>query len=594
MPQNPTFNVTENKRYPQWLVGQRAQNIGWPLLSGILYASGFPLFGTRYFFVLGTTLSVFILFNPFIKNAHADEPIKARFLWLIQRVALHGTGLFLAGFYWIPGTLKEFGAIPAPINSIFGILFSFFLLPHFYFFAVSILLLNHLLKSKNLKLNATPWLTSMALALFMAQLELFIPQQFPAHIGHSWLYLSPYLGLASIFGDTLFTFFNCFIAFAWILLPHKPKKKIQFSLAFLLIFIFANVMASLAQSKFPSHPLKVRFVQANIGNNQKLSAESGAVDSVDYVLNLYQRLSVEKANLNAPPFDLIIWPETAYPLLNQSYHWDLTPKMKSSNDGTLPRKKNIPLPNLFREVISNTNANLLFGGYDQNPHVSPYDLYESEYNTAFLLDSNQKDYSLYYKHLLIPFGEGLPFGPLNKPLSGLLQNISFFAAGDRFEMMSFKTQAGVDTHFMTAICYEILFPRYLWTYWKTYWKEYQVTPQMIVNLTNDSWYGDTAEPEQHLFLARWRALEYSIPILRSTNTGITVVIDPRGVESERLSVGKIGTLDLVVDLPTQMKTLFSFWGHWPLHLGFIFTWCCLIYFQWVGRNSSDGTIVSTK
>ena len=77
--------------------------------------------------------------------------------------------------------------------------------------------------------------------------------------------------------------------------------------------------------------------------------------------------------------------------------------------------------------------------------------------------------------------------------------------------------------FIGIICYEILFSQYL----RTYLNRQSRPPHFIVNLSNDSWYGDSAEPYQHRFLAHWRALEFNLPIIRMTNTGISSVLLPR-------------------------------------------------------------------
>jgi apolipoprotein N-acyltransferase len=87
---------------------------------------------------------------------------------------------------------------------------------------------------------------------------------------------------------------------------------------------------------------------------------------------------------------------------------------------------------------------------------------------------------------------------------------------------------------------------------------------LIVNHTNDSWYGDTAEPHQHLFLSKWRALEFRLPIVRSTNTGISSVIYPDGSESRRLGVGEKGSLDVAVPLGSGEATPYQRFGIYPL------------------------------
>ena len=96
----------------------------------------------------------------------------------------------------------------------------------------------------------------------------------------------------------------------------------------------------------------------------------------------------------------------------------------------------------------------------------------------------------------------------------------------------------------------------------------------MINLTNDSWYGNTVEPEQHLFLTRWRAIEFNLPILRSTNTGISTYIKANGQELDRMEYDRAGNLDLslAVGVPSQdYQTLFQklgFWGIFPLWILF--------------------------
>jgi len=88
-------------------------------------------------------------------------------------------------------------------------------------------------------------------------------------------------------------------------------------------------------------------------------------------------------------------------------------------------------------------------------------------------------------------------------------------------------------------------------------------PGWIVNLTNDGWFGNSTGPYQHLQMARLRAIEEGLPIVRSANTGISGVIDPVGREVGHLALGQEAVLDsaLPVALP---PTVFSHWRHMPL------------------------------
>jgi apolipoprotein N-acyltransferase len=184
--------------------------------------------------------------------------------------------------------------------------------------------------------------------------------------------------------------------------------------------------------------------------------------------------------------------------------------------------------------------------------------------------------SIYHKNILIPFGETLPFGPLNRTIVSIVPAISLFARGEGIPEM--QTREGFK--FVTPICYEILESNYmrdLLNQWKG--------NHFIVNHTNDSWYGDTAEPYQHLFLSKWRALEFQLPVIRSTNTGISSVIFPDGSESPRLGINQVGKLDVTIALSKPKATVYQEYGFLPLLLlvGLIYlmTW-------WRIRQSRPG------
>ncbi len=168
--------------------------------------------------------------------------------------------------------------------------------------------------------------------------------------------------------------------------------------------------------------------------------------------------------------------------------------------------------------------------------------------------------------MLIPFGEGLPFGPLNPYLAKIIQNISYFAKGNRYTKFTLRNNKS----FITAICYEILFSDYIRTFLNHSGAK---KPDFLINLTNDSWYGNTSEPYQHQYLSHWRALEFQIPIVRMTNTGISSILYPDGSESQRLKLFEVDTMDLDLHTPKSEATL---WQHYGLLNFIIFGIFCFI------------------
>ncbi len=515
------YTIYKDRKYLCWATG-----------GGFLYAAGFPLLGSTFYFFLGPTLGLVCLLAPLLSSEHHKDSISS---WC-KAFLIFSLTLYLLGLYWIPYTLKEFGAIPVPVNHILGTLFSIFLLPQFYFLLPLLFVLN-----KKLPLRERPLQWSIFLALTGALLELLVPQQFPIHLGHSWFVLAPFAGLAAYGGVGIFSAFSYFMVF-FFLFSVRNKRTLGIIVAGFIIFLGLNIGLGHWQINTrqlaPKQTLAIKIIQANIGNNLKISAEQGHADSLDNVLALYQGLSTNPIPRGP---DLIIWPETAYPILISS---------------AKIRSRAVTIPQVFRQVLQTSGAHILFGGYDQNTNHASYDFFESEYNTAFMLAPDFTLSSVYHKHQLIPFGEGLPFGAFNRPLSALLSNISFFAKGSEFPL--FQLPKG--TIFITAICYEILFPDFI----RNYFASVSAYPHFIINLTNDSWYGDSAEPEQHLFLAKWRALEFGLPIIRSTNTGISVVIHPDGHESDRLAVGEVGNLDLKIDYSDQLPSFYARFGNFVL------------------------------
>ena len=313
------------------------------------------------------------------------------------------------------------------------------------------------------------------------------------------------------------------------IIKHIRSKKIPIVAYSLLgIMIVLNFLLPAPFSGPSLTPLNVRLVQPNIGNFLKIDSERGGQNSLRSVFDNYYDLSTTPS---LKPLDLIIWPETSFPTLLASE------VMKKSSD--------IQIPGTLSQIIEKTQAELFIGGYDLRPSIGP-DGYQSQYNSAFLFGTDMKLKEVYRKIHLIPFGEGLPFGPFNKVLS------KYFS--------TFKTKNGIP--FISVICYEVLFSDFV----REFLNKQKIPPQFLINLTNDSWYGNTAEPFQHLFLAKWRALEFNIPIIRSTNTGITTIIMPDGSESKRLNYQEKKVLDVELKLSTRKNTIYQRFGLWVVLL----------------------------
>jgi len=272
----------------------------WALLAGVFYTLSFPSFmGDGLIF--GTFIGMLLFFQSLKKT---KNEFKKTLLSLFLFSLIHN----LIGYYWIPGTLTNFGGIPLFFSYLLSLFFTFIIIPQLWVFTI----LRYFWLRSPIKIFQTGPLAYfvtknlMAAAIYVF-LENYTPQQFPALVGHPWLLMAPYLKLSTYFGTTLFSLLGIWGALS---LNHFMNcKKIDF------LFIIVFSLTLLINFKYPldkipnkANNLKstnLRIVQANIGNYLKLKSEKGDLNSTKKVLNFYQQLSTKPWEF---PIDLIIWP----------------------------------------------------------------------------------------------------------------------------------------------------------------------------------------------------------------------------------------------------------------------------------------------
>jgi len=159
--------------------------------------------------------------------------------------------------------------------------------------------------------------------------------------------------------------------------------------------------------------------------------------------------------------------------------------------------------------------------------------------------------AVFDKQHLVPFGEYFPFASVanSMGLSSLTGLAGRFKSGDGPRVISGRNVPD----FAALICYEAIFPQYS--------QAGEKSPEWIVHITNDAWFGQFSGPYQHLAQARMRAIETGLPVARSANTGVSAMIDPYGRIMERLELGTAGYLDQKLPAPLE-NTLYSRIGEW--------------------------------
>jgi apolipoprotein N-acyltransferase len=343
---------------------------------------------------------------------------------------------------------------------------------------------------------ASLWLVIGFPALFTL-IEYLIPKLFPWNIGHCLFEQLFLIQTADITGSYYFSFcvFSLGAAiggiFGW---PYK-MKKVWITFPLLLITINCLYGISKRQSFADLKQLDVSLIQANIGNFDKVASTKGVESKLDFILNSYFELT-EKALKDNPNTQLIIWPETALPFGFQK------PTAYSER---------------VWEKVKAWGKPFITGGYAMSLDYPPKD-----YNGAYLLEPAKYPMpsQIYFKNILLAFGEYMPFGELFPVLYSYFPEVSNFSAGTTQEV--FALNAPDPIRLGMNICYEAILPSFIR-------KVADNNPHIFINLTNDSWFGPTSEPYLHGALTTFRAIEHRLPFVRSTNTGTSFIV---GVDGE--------------------------------------------------------------
>ena len=163
---------------------------------------------------------------------------------------------------------------------------------------------------------------------------------------------------------------------------------------------------------------------------------------------------------------------------------------------------------------------------------------------------------LYHKQKLVPFGEYMPFPDSWRPLLSFFNiPMSQFAAGKQNQALISIKNDYVDYTVAPFICYDVVYPDFV--------AKQSTDSGLIITISNDAWFGLSNGPLQHLGIVKMRALENGRYVLRSTNTGVTALIDHKGNVVDRLPQMEFGVLKAQAQIRTG-NTPFNIWGSWPI------------------------------
>lgn len=425
----------------------------------------------------------------------------------------YGSGFFGAGVSWVFVSIHRYGGASLALATLLTALFCIGL---GLLFAIQASLNQRLLRGR-----PQAWLGFAGIWVIFEWIRSWIFTGFP------WLYLgysdlqTPLQSWAPIGGVWLLSLFTIVLASALAEGVRRYRQQLGWKKSLWpLLLSFLPVVVSLVLpqnwTRPMGEPLTTTLIQPNIAQLEKWQRGS-------------QRTIIDREilqSVSAPATDLLIWPETAIPAFYQQVDRALAP---------------------FISYLQQRNTTLITGiltaqAAPELPRGARY------FNSVMAFDQMPQTYR---KQHLVPFGEYVPF---EQELRGL---IAFFDLPMSEFSLPLKKQDNLQVKGISiapAICYEIAFPELV--------RKQALDAEVILTLSNDTWFGRSLGPAQHLQIAQMRAVENGRWVIRATNNGYSALINATGGIEATLPVDKARVLHANVQ-PMQGHTPYQRLGLWP-------------------------------
>ncbi|MBE9544257.1 MAG: apolipoprotein N-acyltransferase [Proteobacteria bacterium] len=449
-------------------------------VSGLLLTGAFPKIGWDWL--------IWFALLPLL-YALKDMPARSAFRMGFITGLIH----FLTLLYWLVPVMRTYGYLPAYLS--IAVLF---------LLAAVLALFVALFSTALAAFGKTPVRCLIMMPICWVALEYlrsFIFSGFPWELlGYSQFNRLQLIQISDIFGvyglSALIALTN---ATLFISLLHFTKRRWQdtnisnrlaagsiivLMAAFVLTLLYGHWRLNDIDKRIAAAPkARVAVVQGNIDQAIKWNP-AFQIDTV----KKYNRLS---ASIIEQHPDLIVWPESATPFY---FLYDIKPS------------------ELVFEGIQQTAKDYLIGSpsFVRTNDVVQY------FNSAYLISPQTKTMGKYDKTHLVPYGEYIPFRKWLPFLGKIVAQVGDFKAGTIGNTLQWKDQqVGVQ------ICYEIIFPGLSRAMVRN-------NASLLINITNDAWFGKTSGPHQHFSMTVFRAVENRRSLARAANTGISGFIDPAG------------------------------------------------------------------
>ncbi|WP_234999508.1 apolipoprotein N-acyltransferase [Roseovarius albus] len=365
--------------------------------------------------------------------------------------------------------------------------------------------------------TAGAWIATLTL---IEAARTYILTGFPwAQPGHA-LIDTPFLHWASYGGSLFLTAIVLLAATAlWQFMTDRRGHGIAGMICVALAYVAGTALTPV-NAAAPDAPV-VRLIQPNAAQHEKWNP-----DKVQIFFD--RQIDFTRDNGASVQPDLVVWPETAIPVL-------------LNNAG----------PTLDAIADAAQGASVVLGAQR----------YEGVrfYNSMVVLDGQGEVTSVYDKYHLVPFGEYMPFGNFLSQfgISGLASREgNGYSSGSGMQVMNIDGLGKA----LALICYEGVFPQDV--------NAAPSRPDFLLLITNDAWFGQVSGPYQHLAQARLRSAEQGLPMIRVANTGVSAMIDATGQVTASIPLGIAGWQDAALPPPLP-ATLYSRTGDWPVIIGLL-------------------------
>jgi apolipoprotein N-acyltransferase len=478
------------------------------LASGLTLALSFP----NYNFPLLAWVSVTLLFLASYRARPAVAPLYG---------LLHGLVFYPVCLPWIDVVVQQYGGVgpwtSAGLLALIGLAGG--IICAVFSWGVAIASRRSLLLT--LVLAPDLW---VALEFARAHLPIIaFPWNLIGYAASGNLALVQLTAVTGIYGlSYVIALYGSLVAYA-ILSGRQRAWKIVIALTAALIFVAVGgrYLVPSESPRFTAHLVQTNFAQAYDYPSDWMQVHAGDLDELG-------QISVDAARRSP---GLIVWPESPAPFAMQDA--DFAARV--------------------RKIALDSGADFLVGTEDWKRNAAgKWDAT----NSAVLLNPSGQRIFTYDKIHLVPFGEYVPLRKWLTFTGKLTADLGDFAPGSVYAVGRLP-----DGRFGSFICYEAVFPDMV--------RRFTVGgAELLINISNDGWFGRSAAPAQHLMMARVRAVENRRWLLRDTNNGFTVSVDPYGRIVAELATDIRGQLDAPYDFRSGL-TLYARFGDW-------FAWLCVI------------------